>query len=154
MIYRFALPLIILALAAFGCENSTDTADAEEKIRASWSDFIDSWNKMDAPGVVEIYMEDALNVPPGMDAWNGKAELEEFYSSLFNDHLSSHYTHEIKSLEISNNSAVEYGEFTVEWERLDESTWTFRGRSMTHWVKTDDGDWKIKTFVFNNPPEE
>jgi ketosteroid isomerase-like protein len=133
---------------------NTDNDILKNEINNNWDQFIEYWEGEDVANLVSMYTEDGINVPPGFKKNTGRAEITEFYTFLFSNNKSSKYKHEIKSIRIESKMAIEYGEFEVEWIRNDGSEWVYRGRSMTHWVLSEEGDWKIKMFLFNNPPED
>ena len=83
----------------------------------------------------------------------GRDQIREFYNMLFASNISSNYEHQINSLSTSSNTAIEYGAFKVDWVRNDSSTWTYHARTVTHWIKSNEGEWQIQMFLFNNPPE-
>lgn len=123
-----------------------------QEIKATWDQFADSWEAEDAKKLMTYYTVDGINIPPNSDINMGRAEIKEFYESLFAANLKSAYTHKVDQIQIFGEHAIEQGNFSVDWMRNDSSTWVFDARSMTHWVKSEDGEWKIQEFIFNRPP--
>ncbi len=151
---QLLLILLGLSLAVYACEEKTKTPEPDPKleIEEAWNTFAAHWENEAVADLVTIYTEDAVNIPPESEIHKGRDAIAKFYEFLFSNHLSSTYQHKIKSLQAHENSAIEYGEFTVNWVRNDSTLWTFKGRSMTHWVKAESGKWHITKFLFNRPP--
>ena len=142
----------ILVWSIYSCGGSCeDSGEIQSLLADHWESFSDAWESEDAEGCAQIYTTDAINIPPGSSIKNGRKEIQAFYQMLFDGNLSSTYSHETINLEACCCSAMEQGEFTVEWTRNDSSQWTFNARSIAYWVKDDSDQWKIDRFIFNNP---
>lgn len=142
----------LLILFLFSCSQPENTEQDKAEIQNNWTSFKQNWEAENAPGCVAFYTEEAINVPPEFSIRKGKEEIQSFYEMLFSNNLSSDYTHESISLEITKDHAIEFGNMTVDWTRNDSTTWTYYARTLTHWKKNKAGDWKIDKFLFNNPP--
>lgn len=146
----------IIGLSFFllaGCNRIADTVnDPTDSLQKQWEVFKAYWESENTEALANMYTPDGTNIPPGYPVCTGREEITQFYQLLFDNHASSHYTHQIKSVEYAGNLAIEYGEFQVDWVRNDSAPWTFKARSITHWVKDEKGKWAIKYFLFNNPP--
>lgn len=123
------------------------------KIDQLWEKFIDYWHSEDIEGLMSMYADDAINIPPGSAIKKGKEEIAELYQFLFDNHTSSTYRHETLQLVPSLTTSTEVGKFEVAWVRNDGTAWTFKARCMALWETVDTGC-KLKYFVFNTPPEE
>lgn len=123
-----------------------------EELGSRWQSFIDAWQKEEAGTLAEFYTPEGWNITPGGAIKKGREQILEFYKGLFEANRSSQYSVEIWSIEGCEQQVVETGQFTVHWVRNDDSTWTFVARTVTHWQKGEDGQWYIRTFIFNNPP--
>ena len=146
-IFLTSLFLILLILACE--EKKTEPENPEPEIAALWSNFTEHWNAMNSDSLVKIFAEDAKNIPPEFEVKTGKKEIKEFYDFLFNNHISSNYQHQIEDVSFTENTAVEYGNFQVNWVRNDSVAWIYKARSVVIWEKSSDDDWKIKSFIFN-----
>ena len=149
----FSIAAVCL-LNLFSCAAPSSEINPESEINQLWTSFNSSWNKMDAKACADFYSDDAVNIPPGSTIKNGKQEIEAFYSGLFAANLSADYRHEVISIVGAGNIAIEQGQFKVDWTRKDSTTWTFNARTLTHWEKDEQGEWKIQAFMYNNPPQE
>jgi uncharacterized protein (TIGR02246 family) len=136
--------------------NATITSAGQEsavgEIHATWDAFIAVWETEDAAACAGFYTATGINIPPGAEIHEGREAIASFYSGLFKANASSRYRHETLSLEICGDTAVERGEFDVNWVRNDGSAWTFRARCMVHWERQPDGTWRKKLFLYNTPP--
>ena len=137
-----------------GCADDSGSSldiEAESRaIRARWDAFIGHWENKDASACAEFYTEDANHIPPNSAINRGRDEITAFYETLFLDNANSQYTHRIDQLDVTENDAVELGNFQVAWTALDSTNWSFSARSMAHWVRQQD-TWMIRTFIFNLP---
>lgn len=125
---------------------------SRKEIRATWDQFAETWEAKDARKLMTYYTVDGINIPPSSDIKMGRASIKEFYETLFSQNLKADYRHTIDQIQIFGEHAVEQGHFSVDWMRNDSTSWVFDARSLTHWVKSEDGDWKIQEFMFNRPP--
>jgi uncharacterized protein (TIGR02246 family) len=147
--------VLLLAVTFFiSCNTTESNHDPEVVFQSIWNDFATSWNEFDAKRCALFYAEDALNIPPELPVNKGRKSIEEFYTWLFSMHESAIYAHRVHSVSYFENQAVEVGDFQVDWVSTDGSQWQYKARSLTHWVKDENKNWKIKTFVFNTPPAE
>ena len=138
-----------------GCSPVSDPRhDAIYEIRNLWDDFIDSWHAQDAEACAAFYTQDGVNIPNEFKANEGQQEIEAFYEFLFSMNQSSRYTHNMLSLSRSGELAVEHGEFQVDWVGNDGKEWTYKARTLVHWVLDKEDGWKIKMLLFNAPPKE
>jgi uncharacterized protein (TIGR02246 family) len=128
--------------------------DAIYEIRNTWDAFIVSWHAGDAAACAAFYTEDGFNIPNEFKTNKGRQEIEAFYEFLFSMNQSSSYTHNMLSLTHSDELAVEYGEFQVDWVSNDGTEWTYKARTLVHWVFNKDDGWKIKMLLFNTPPKD
>lgn len=148
------LAATVLAILLSACsEKNKHSSDDEALIKAKWSDFISHWENLDAVACASFYTEDCTHIPPGFPANNGILEVEAFYTELFESTLEANYRHETKSIKISGSIAIERGDFQAQWLSKDSTEWAFNARFLAHWEKSSSGDWKIKSFVFNLPPD-
>lgn len=134
--------------------NALAQESKQQSIKASWDQFIDHWHKQDAEGCASFYAEDGVNIPPGFPINAGRKEIAQFYKFLFDQNQRSYYQHQIEAIEDFGDQLVERGSFTVEWVKKDGADWKFEARSLTHWIRSDDGKWQIQTFIFNESPKE
>jgi uncharacterized protein (TIGR02246 family) len=137
------------------CFPEPDTKhEATLAIRNNWDSFINRWENQDAAGCAAFFTEDGYNVPDEFKTVKGRSEIESFYKTLFAGSQSSKYVHNILSVSLSGDQAIELGEFTVEWLSHEDEAWTYKARSFAHWQKDENENWRIKGFLFNKPPAD
>lgn len=122
-------------------------------ISALWNQFIESWEAEEAGECASIYHADGLNIPDEYRVNSGVSEIEKFYTVLFADNQSSTYKHRMESLHFNGDMAVEYATFYVDWISNEGKEWSYNARALIHWKKDENGSWKIKTMLYNTPPE-
>ena len=146
---KFLILLLVAGTFLNSCKTEVKTPkDPTDEINTLWTEFISHWENEDAQALSGYYTHNGRNIPPGLKTNEGRKEIEEFYQFLFSNNQSSKYFHNIISLYFTSESAVELGEFQVEWLGNDGTEWVFNGRSLTHWVKEEE-TWRIQTFLFN-----
>lgn len=144
----------LLLFILFSCSSPVNLKQNHQtEIESIWEEFIESWHKQDAASCASIYLEDGWNIAPEFPVNQGREAIAAFYDFLFSGNISSEYQHKILELTPSGEDLIERGEFQVDWVRNDQSTWTFKARTLTHWIKDDEDKWKIKTLIFNQAPE-
>lgn len=150
------LQLAILFFVSLGLGSCLSVGDPVHEtslaIRNNWDEFIYHWESQNAEACAGMYHENGLNIPNGFVVNKGKDAIEKFYQMLFANNGASKYKHTILSISTAGDQAIELGEFKVDWAGNDSISWTYHARSLTHWEKDSDGMWKIKTFMFNQPP--
>lgn len=149
-----SLFFLLLIAACTSKPQNGERQDIKPEILESWQSFISAWENEDARGCAEHYLPDGKNIAPESPVRGSRDEIAKFYDFLFSNHLESDYQHEILELTHADGQAFEIGAFQVDWTRNDSTQWTFNARSSTHWIKDVEGNWKIKSFMFNLPPEE
>lgn len=125
------------------------TSENKESIEQIWKKFTTAWENQDAEVCAGFYLNNGVNIPPDLPINSGSKAIADFYEMLFKAHLSSEYKHTIIDLHQNGDELVERGAFSVNWIRNDGSAWKFKARSLTHWVNDANGDWRIKTLIFN-----
>ncbi|MBE0661246.1 MAG: DUF4440 domain-containing protein [Bacteroidales bacterium] len=144
--------LLSSILVISSCFPEPDTKhEATLAIRNNWDSFINHWETQDAAGCASFFSEDGYNVPDEFRTLKGRSEIESFYNTLFSGSQSSKYVHNILSVSVTGDDAIELGEFTVDWLSNEGEAWTYKARSIAHWQKDENENWKIKGFLFNKP---
>ena len=143
--------LAVMLLLVIGCTSrSTDTLLSDEELSAVRSviqSYADAWKEMDSTGVLDLFTEDAVITPSGLQPRQGKQALREFWFP--NDSSIT----EISSYEIEVLDAGGSGEVAFTREKGSLSfTYTLHDlmieRSSTAYAttlyrKSTNGSWKI-----------
>jgi ketosteroid isomerase-like protein len=72
----------------------------------------EAFNTADLERLMELYNENAVSMPPGLPALEGKAAIEADFQWLLDNFTAQHQT-TIVDLEIADNLAVEQGQYTM-----------------------------------------
>jgi uncharacterized protein (TIGR02246 family) len=133
--------------------NIVEVENPASEISELWNQFIKSWEEEEAGACASIYHADGLNIPDEYRVNSGVAEIERFYSELFANNQAGTYRHRMESLHFNGDMAVEYATFYVDWISSEGMEWSYNSRALIHWKKDENGFWKIKTMLYNTPPE-
>jgi ketosteroid isomerase-like protein len=153
--YRTLICAVIMSfvLTINGCGNPKQEKSINTTfIGDKWAGFSENWENMNAQGCASYYLADGINIAPEFPVNDGREAIMEFYQFLFDMHQSSKYQHITLNIEVLGDSILELGEFSVDWVRNDGSEWNFTARALVHWVENN-GDWRIKTLIFNKAPD-
>lgn len=147
--------VIMITAVFWGCDATPELdKNVEAQIINNWDMFIEYWHNQDAAACAAFYADDGINVPSDYVINKGPEAIEGFYRFLFENNISSHYTHSSKYVSAESRTAVEFAEFNVDWLSNDSTEWNYNARVLVHWEKNLAGEWKIKAFLFNSPPKQ
>ncbi|PWN07504.1 YybH family protein [Rhodohalobacter mucosus] len=155
--FKYTLPFVLVSLILFGgCTGSnpdteTDADSIPAAIESNWQQFVDAWESEDAAACAALFKENALHVPNGLPVNEGRESIAAFYSMLFDSNQSSRYSHQTESISFSDNLAVEYATFSVNWIDNEGEEWTYLSRALIQWKKDESGNWLIENFFYNQP---
>jgi ketosteroid isomerase-like protein len=148
-----AVVLYLFGIAA--CSTAAFDASVEERLLlsrdAEWANLAAS--NQDVEKLVSYWTDDALVIPPGQPAVEGKDALRAFVKESqgvpgFRIHwVSSHVT-------FSNDGRLAYMRGTNETtlNGPDGKPMTILGRAITVWRKDPDGQWRCAVDIWNEPP--
>ena len=142
--------LLLVSVLMYACDSTVQPGNTTP-IEQQWENFVLNWNNMNPDETVAIYTENAILIPPDMEILRGRDSIQEFYAGLFSMNRSANYVNSTKSIEISGNQAIEFGEFKVDWISEDGRSWTYHARVLVHWTRQS-GNWRIEKLMFNSPP--
>ena len=137
---RILLPcgLAVLAACAPPARPVEDHRADLAAIRRAAPDWEVAYNDKDADRVAALYTEDALLLPPGAAAVNGRTAIREFFA---NDIATRWTMISVQPLttEVAGDWAWRAGTWSIEG---------VNGRFLEIWRRTDDG-WKIHRDIWN-----
>ncbi len=110
-------------------------AEAAEAMEASW-------NAHDWVAVAEVYTEDAIVMPPGVEAAQGREAIAALFEGIEGVNLDLQ-TEEVFAVE---GAALEVGSWVM---TADDGTHLDHGDYMAAWTRTDDG-WKMARDMWNS----
>lgn len=100
--------------------SDSDPAGQESKVRAASAAWDDAFNAADLERLMTLYVEDAVSMPPGLAALEGKTAIQDDFEWFF-DNFESHHQTTIVNILISGNLAVERGEYAQTFTPKDGS---------------------------------
>jgi uncharacterized protein (TIGR02246 family) len=111
-----AMALVAIAMPATRVM-SADTGP-EGQIRSATAAWNDAYNSADLDRLMALYAEDAVSMPPGRPALEGRAAIESHFQSLFATFVAHHET-SIVDLELAGDLAIERGRYTATFTPKD-----------------------------------
>ncbi len=134
--------LIICAASITEAQQSVRTA-----IEANSRQFIEAFNKGDAPAVASMYTMDARVLPPNGEMVEGRANIQKFWQGAMSAGLKI-VSLETVNVETQGNIAVEIGRYTSTVSGAGGVTTTDKGKYVVVW-KRDGRRWKLAVDIFN-----
>lgn len=150
---KLVLPLALLlaACAAPPAGTTPDPAAELASLRAAAGAYHAAATGKDAPGVVALYDEGAVMVPPGADMVNGLEEVRGYRFGFISTPGVS-LTFELVRAEVSASGDMGWtlaeGDITI--ERPDGTTGKDLVRDFHVWRKQPDGSWKVVVDFWNS----
>jgi len=144
--------LLLAACAAPPAEEALPDPAAElASLRAAAEAYHTAASGKDAPGVVALYDEGAVMVPPGADMVNGLDQVRNYRFGFISTPGVS-LTFEIVRAEVSASGDMGWtlaeGDITI--ERPDGTTGKDLVRDFHVWRKQADGSWKVVVDFWNS----
>jgi ketosteroid isomerase-like protein len=138
-----------------GCSRSSFNAREEEasllKRDAAWAETASSGK--DVEKIISYWTDDALVIPPGQPAVEGKAAIREFVAdSLKIPGFKIHWTSEKVSFSPDGQVAYMRGMNETTVTGPDGKLMTLHGRGVTVWRRDPDGQWRCAVDVWNDAP--
>ena len=115
-------------------------------VKAASAAFAEAFSAGDAEAAAAMYTEDAVVLPPGSDAVEGRAAIQEAMAAdmaAMGDVVMTFETTEVQAM---HRQALEVGSYTVEGA---DGTHLDHGKFMVVWTHTDDG-WKMTRDIWNS----
>lgn len=148
---HFPLALLLAACAAPPAETAPDPAAELAALRAAAESYHAAASGKDAAGVVALYDEGAVMVPPGADMVNGLSEVQGYRFGFISTPGVS-LTFELVRAEVSASGDMGWtlaeGDITI--ERADGTTGKDLVRDFHVWRKQPDGSWKVVVDFWNS----
>ena len=133
-----------------------DSAAVQQAITAANTRFVDAFKRGDAATLTANYTDDAVLMPPNMTAWEGRAGINQGFTSFLSQFSLVDARLATKDVIRSGDYAIERGTYT--WT-LHPKTGTGAdivdsGKYLTVWQLQEDGSWKIARDINNSdrPP--
>ncbi|WP_436517402.1 hypothetical protein [Ekhidna sp. To15] len=150
--------LLVLA-ATFSCIQSSDLKPSDiAEIKELEKGYVDGWfaeNQQEA--VLKVFDEDVAFIPHhGDDPVIGKENLREFFWPDGIGGIVHSFNHYPDAIEGNNGVAWIRGRFDVKYSWIDQgdTTTTFNEGNYVLIARKKEQEWKIATFIFNDPLAE
>lgn len=115
-------------------------------VEAASAAFVEAFNAGDAEAVAAMYTEDAVILPPGSDAVEGRAAIQEAMATELAAMGDAVMTFETNEVQAAHGHALEVGGYTVEGA---DGAHLDHGKFIAVWKNTDDG-WKMTRDIWNS----
>lgn len=140
---KLTLCAVLLALpsAAWG-----QAADVEAAIADGLRSWQAGWNAADAAAIASLYTDDAKVMPPGAEAVEGRAAIEEALASVLEAAGGSQMAIKPVELMVHGDVVIDVGSFV---ETAADGSHKDHGKYMAVWKQVD-GSWKIVRDIWNS----
>jgi uncharacterized protein (TIGR02246 family) len=158
----FTVPALVFALASTACQAPAQEAGPlSEEDAAAIQALVDEWtvafNAGDVAGLVALYTDDAVRMPPNAPAYTGREAIEEAFSGLF-EQFSGELTWPTEEIVVADGWAFHRGTYTARLapvagdDVIEES-----GKVIVIFQQQPNGSWKVAREIWNSDlplPEE
>lgn len=151
---RLMLPVAALLLVA-GCSSPRfDSAEESKKLLkrdAEWAEVALAGKDIDQ--IVSYWSEDAVVIPQGQPAVEGKAAIRAFVTaSLQTPGFKIHWRSETVAFSPDGKLAYMRGTNEMTVPGPNGALLTLPGRGVTVWRLEPDGQWRCVVDIWNDPP--
>lgn len=115
-------------------------------VEAASAAFVEAFNAGDAEVLAAMYTEDAVVLPPGKEAIEGRAAIQADMAGDMANMEGMVMTFETHEVQAVPGHALEVGSYTVEGA---DGSHVDHGKFMVVWKNTDDG-WKVARDIWNS----
>jgi len=120
------------------------------QIAAASREFSARYERGDAAGQAEIYVEDGIIFPPGRPAIRGRAAIQEFWQLPAGERIERHRVI-ADSIVIVEATAYDWGTYTVEGVRGGQQ-YRGGGKYVIVWREVSPGTWRMHLDMWNAGP--
>lgn len=139
-VVMLVIPLVMLATAA-------QARDVKADIDAANAKFVAAFNKGDAAGVAELYIEQATALPPGAPVAKGRTAIQAFWQGAIQ---AGYKNVTLKALQVDRygTAAREIGQFSLDAPNAQKQMAHVEGKYVVLWRRIG-GTWKLDTDIWN-----
>ena len=139
---RLLIGSLLFATACTHITSDIQPGDAEPAVRRMSREFAEAANAGNVDGMMAIYANDAVLMPPNAPEFRGRTAIRQFWSGLAaaKPHVtltpvqvlqSCDLATEIGTYELTINSRTDHGKYVVAWHRAN-------------------GEWRAVADIFNS----
>jgi ketosteroid isomerase-like protein len=147
---------VILA-AMFGSKANSSPADAKpataDTLRKLEAEFMKEALVRGSQGYMSYYADDAVELPNGADAIEGKVNIAKTMDFLDNKENQLTWTPVYADISASGDLGYTYGTFEFRSKAKDGKPTVSHGKYTSIWKKQKDGSWKVVLDMGNDSPE-
>ena len=142
-----AAGLLAIVACQMGAKDTTVDLNAIQEINKAWGE---NYNAGDADAMANLYAEDALLLPPGATAANGRDAIREFLKGDTANAKAAGVTYHVASdanaIHVSGDMAWQNGTYTV----TDASGATVDAGKYLSVFQKKDGKWQLYRDTWNS----
>lgn len=141
------MKVIILAIPLLFLATFAQARDVKSEIDAANAKFVAAFNKGDAAGVADLYIEQATALPPGAPMAKGRAAIQAFWQGAIQ---AGYKNVTLKALQVDRygTAAREIGQFSLDAPNAQKQMVHVEGKYVVLWRRIG-GTWKLDTDIWN-----
>ena len=140
---------VALTLSAFQPAQAQTKTDAKA-IQTLADEWTAAWNAGDVAGLLVLYADDAVRMPPNGPTYSGKAAIEEAFTSFF-EQFSGELDWPTDEIIVAGDWAFHRGTFTADLTPLGEGeVMHVGGEVLVIFQRQPDGSWKAAREIWTD----
>lgn len=128
---------------------TTDVSTVRQAIETGNAGLIAAIEKGDSVTAASFYDPEAMNMPQGMPASTGRADIQKMFGGFLSTMKVSGMKLEIQDVVADGSLAAETGRYTWTLTPATGKPMTESGKYVVVWRKQSDGSWKLYRDIFN-----
>lgn len=147
LLFMLVLSFLFFSYSVAQSEES-EVAEIRKAIEEGITKWVEAFNRGDVTGVVAIYADDALLLPPNGEIVQGKQGVQEFWSAA----LQVLKDVALTTVEIggSGNTGYRIGKYTLTVQPEGQEPKMESGKYVEVWKRQADGSWKLYADIWNS----
>jgi ketosteroid isomerase-like protein len=146
---------VVIAAVGWGVRSSADARPATaDTLRQLEADFMKAAAEKGAEGYMSYYAEDAVEVPNGEDAIQGKANIAKTMGFLDDKKNQLVWAPVGADISASGDLGYTWGTYEFRSQGKDGKPVVEHGKYTSIWKKQKDGNWKVVLDMGNASPEK
>jgi ketosteroid isomerase-like protein len=156
-IAAMAIVLAIVSLGMPGSNAGSSTGNSKpataETLKKLEGEFMKEALARGSQGYMSYYADDAVELPDGADAIQGKVDIAKTMGFLDNKDNQLTWTPMYADISTSGDLGYTYGTFEFRSKDKDGKPTVGHGKYTSIWKKQKDGSWKVVLDMGNDSPE-
>jgi uncharacterized protein (TIGR02246 family) len=143
------LTAAVLFAMAVSLSSASHAQDAQASIESLRGEYQSAFNAGNASEVARVHAEDAVVMPPNSDGLEGRAAVESYLQSQFEQAKLSNLQIESAELRKVGDAFADLGTYRMEAQGPNGQAVTVTGDYMTLLEQGPDGNWLISRHIWN-----